>query len=316
MRTRATLLSVCLLFASLVGAGAGLAAQAPTVTTRPATGVTDQAATLVGTVNPQAQATTYFFEYGTSQSYGQRTPDQSAGAGTGNSQVSFGITGLSPSTTYHYRIVAVNASGTVFGGNRAFTTRSLPSGLTISASPNPVVFGNSVAISGALSGASNSGRQVILQANPYPYTQGFLPLGNPQLTGPSGQYSFRLAPLLKARYRVVAGAAPFATSPEIVVGVRVLTTMHVSDSTPRRGSRVRFYGSAKPLAGSIVSIQKKASNGRYVSVARTRLRRVSGTRATYSRRIRVSRSGRYRVWIRATGAYNSGISPSRQIRAH
>src|SRR5262249_10831403 len=54
-----------------VAAVAGLAAQAgvaqavaPTVTTQAATGITIQAATLHGTVNPRNLATTYVFQYG------------------------------------------------------------------------------------------------------------------------------------------------------------------------------------------------------------------------------------------------------------
>jgi hypothetical protein len=82
-------------------------------------------ATVSGTVNPVGQATTYHFEYGTSANYGSQapaSPDPSAGQGTTGQTVSTPLIGLSPSTVYHYRIEATNASGTSYGADQTFTT--------------------------------------------------------------------------------------------------------------------------------------------------------------------------------------------------
>ena len=49
----------------------------PTVTPEAATAVTDTGATLKGSVNPNGESTTYWFEYGTSTSYGQETTHDS-----------------------------------------------------------------------------------------------------------------------------------------------------------------------------------------------------------------------------------------------
>jgi hypothetical protein len=97
---------------------------APAVTTSAASGVTGTAATLNGTVNPEGAATTYQFQYGTSTSYGSVTPASPASAGSGRSAVgeSAGLSGLSASTTYDYRLVATNATGTTNGSNQTFTT--------------------------------------------------------------------------------------------------------------------------------------------------------------------------------------------------
>lgn len=97
---------------------------APAVTTGAASGVTDTAATLNGTVNPEGAATTYQFQYGTSTSYGSVAPASPASAGSGSSAVSesASLSGLSASTTYDYRLVATNATGTTDGGNQTFTT--------------------------------------------------------------------------------------------------------------------------------------------------------------------------------------------------
>lgn len=97
---------------------------APAVTTSAASGVTATTATLNGTVNPEGAATTYQFQYGTSTSYGSVAPASPASAGSGSSVVSesASLTGLSASTTYDYRLVATNATGTTDGGNQTFTT--------------------------------------------------------------------------------------------------------------------------------------------------------------------------------------------------
>jgi outer membrane protein assembly factor BamB len=97
-----------------------------------ASGVTQSSANLSGTLNPNGQATTYHFEYGTTASYGSQTPDQSAGAGTTDQQVSANLPSLSPNTTYHFRLDATNAGGTTQGQDRTFTTNSPGSALTSS----------------------------------------------------------------------------------------------------------------------------------------------------------------------------------------
>jgi streptogramin lyase len=97
----------------------------PTVVTGSSSAVGTISATVAGSVNPNGQATTYHFEYGTSTSYGSQAPpppDPSAGSGTTNQQVSANLTGLSPRTTYHYRLVAINGSGTQHGADQTFVT--------------------------------------------------------------------------------------------------------------------------------------------------------------------------------------------------
>jgi hypothetical protein len=97
---------------------------APGVTTGTATGITSISATIKGTVNPKGSDTTYYFEYGTdAATYGTTTPPGSAGAGSTAVSVSADLTGLTGSTTYHYRLVATNASGsTTYGLDRTFIT--------------------------------------------------------------------------------------------------------------------------------------------------------------------------------------------------
>jgi hypothetical protein len=93
----------------------------PVVTTNPATLIASFSATLNGSLNPHGLTTTVQFQYGTTTSYGSTTPMQTQ---TGNTyrNIAGNISGLSPNTVYHFRIVATNSVGTRFGGDRTFTT--------------------------------------------------------------------------------------------------------------------------------------------------------------------------------------------------
>jgi len=84
--------------------------------------VTSSTATLNATVNPNGYATTYYFEYGTTTSYGTTTTSTSAGSGTSAVSATANLTGLSPGTTYDFKIVATNANGTTYGPNGTFAT--------------------------------------------------------------------------------------------------------------------------------------------------------------------------------------------------
>ena len=106
--------------------GSGPIPQPPAVTTGDASDVTKSGAAVSGTVNPNGQNTTYHFEYGTTTEYGQSTGSSDAGSGSAAVPVTVSLTGLDPGTTYHYRLVAANASGATPGGDRTFTTNGSP----------------------------------------------------------------------------------------------------------------------------------------------------------------------------------------------
>jgi hypothetical protein len=108
---------------------ANVSAGKPSAVTQGANGVTINTATLNGTVDPNGDATTYSFQYGTTTAYGSTTPSSSAGSGNSGRAVSVSISGLMPGTIYHYRIVATNAEGTTVGADQTFTTVALVKGL-------------------------------------------------------------------------------------------------------------------------------------------------------------------------------------------
>ena len=94
----------------------------PTVTTGIPTAFTASGATLNGTANPNGFATTAWFEYGPTTSYGSSTPNWAIAAGTQVTAIGAGaVTGLTCGTIYHFRAVAVNAIGRTNGIDRIFS---------------------------------------------------------------------------------------------------------------------------------------------------------------------------------------------------
>ena len=104
------------------------AATLPDTTTGAASGVASSTATVLGTVNPQGLSASYQFEYGTDSSYGSLAPATPAVAGSDNSDHAevVGLTGLSPATTYHFRITASNLNGSTQGADQTFRTTGPP----------------------------------------------------------------------------------------------------------------------------------------------------------------------------------------------
>jgi hypothetical protein len=77
-------------------------------------------------VNPGGIQTTYRFEYGPTSAYGSSTPfpEGSVGEGVEPHAVWASASGLAPGETYHYRVVASNELGTVYGPDQTFATLS------------------------------------------------------------------------------------------------------------------------------------------------------------------------------------------------
>jgi hypothetical protein len=108
------------------------ALHAPDVFTGSAAAVSDSTATLAGTVDPNGSAVTDCeLHAGTTTSYVELVPvacDQAPGSGDLLVDVTAGLAGLAPNTTYHYRFVAENAGGRTYGDDQAFTTPLAPPG--------------------------------------------------------------------------------------------------------------------------------------------------------------------------------------------
>ncbi len=97
---------------------------APAVTPGEASATGETSAVLNGTVNPEGVAVSECsFEYGPTPSYGASAPCSPApGSGSSPVAVSAAVGGLSPATTYHFRLVARSAGGTGVSGDATFAT--------------------------------------------------------------------------------------------------------------------------------------------------------------------------------------------------
>jgi len=91
----------------------------PEVGTLEVTNITEYAVTLNGTVTGFYATVT--IEYGTTTSYGSTvTPDQSRVTGNSITNLSAVISGLTPCTTYHFRVKAENSCGIGYGSDKTF----------------------------------------------------------------------------------------------------------------------------------------------------------------------------------------------------
>jgi hypothetical protein len=297
----------------LLPAGA-LAAGKPAASTGGVTNLTFQSARLTGTVNPSGVATTIYFQYGPTTKYGVQTAPTPVGAGTAGKKVVADIAGLAAKKGYHYRLVAENASGVVSGADRTFTTKPQPLGLSLAATPNPVPLGQNTTLSGTLTGTNSAGRAVVLQANPFPYTAGFKPVANPQLTTAQGAFSFPVFALpINTQYRVVVQGTN-VVSPIVNAGVAVLVSTHWHTTHRTAHTRtVEFSGSVHPAGeGAQVAIQK-ARGGTWVTVNGTITRHATATYSSYSKHIKIRRGGTYRV---LAGTVNGNFVPAAGRSVH
>jgi hypothetical protein len=189
------------LLASTVAAPAvALAASSPAVVTGAPTSIGPTSAKLNGTVNPNGATTAYNFAYGPTNALGSVTPTHSAGHGTKPIPVAITVAGLTPGTTYYYRLDASNHSGSANGAIRSFKTTGNPP-------PQPATGGpsNVSANTATVSGVINPENQATTWYFVY---------------GTSTSYGLQTVPL-----QIAAGAAP-VTVTYTIPGLEPGTTFH------------------------------------------------------------------------------------------
>jgi hypothetical protein len=104
-----------------------LPAPLPTISGQAASNIDSTGATLEADINPNRWATVYTFEYGPSSEYGKSTEISSV---IGEDQffhpVQEEISNLAPGSVYHFRVVAINFTGTAYGPDQTFATPAAP----------------------------------------------------------------------------------------------------------------------------------------------------------------------------------------------
>ena len=316
------MLRICrVLFVGAVAAIASLAllaapalAATPDATTGANGSVTYQSAVLFGTINPHGASTEVYFQYGTTNKYGlQSTPVEEPAGGKGIA-ISIAVSGLAAGTIYHYRIVASNATGTALGADKTVLTAKIPLSLAITAAPNPVEFGSPVTIEGTLSGTGSAGAAVQLQENQYPYTAGFVNVGNAELTLANGSFVFNeLGVAVNTQYRVVSGNI---ASIDVPVSVGLSITLHTQATGTHQRPTVRFSGTIAPAEQSariaferLVGTSWKVVGGTVAQVA------IKNGVVSFAKTLRIFHGGFFRALVLPVeGAHVSGYSPTAVVR--
>jgi len=188
--------------------------------------------------------------------------------------------------------------------------------LTIGSSASAVTFGRTVTLSGTAKNTA-AGTAVEAQANPFPYS-GFKSTGKTGVVDPNGNYSIPgVVVSMNTQFRVSAKTSPPSESPAVFVRVRLRVSFKVSDSTPKRGALVRFSGRVAPAHdGKPVLIQKKTASG-YKTVARTTMVDNGSATSKYSKRVKIRRSGTYRVIAESVDQdHQNGTSRARILKVH
>jgi hypothetical protein len=239
------------------------AAAAPAATTGAAEGLTTGSAVVTGTVNPGGEATTYAIEYGTSSAYGLTTAAVDAGTGTEAVPVRVTLTGLTASTTYHYRVVAVNGTETARGEDRTLRTAARPAPPTLN-TPSA----REITSVGATLAATVNPRGLATTARfEYGTTTGYgsvtpdVAVGAGGAAVPVTAALAGLAPGVRYNYRLVAtsaaGVARSAnrtfTTPRAPTGV-VITP---STTRPTWGSGLSITGTVSGAASTPVALEKQ-----------------------------------------------------------
>jgi hypothetical protein len=183
-----------------------------------------------------------------------------------------------------------------------------PGATTLKASAQQLTFSQPVALSGKVKGAKQA-TGVTLERRAANATA-FVPAGT-ATTDANGDFSFADRPAKSSVYRVTSGTA---ASREVAVAVAPLVGLKVGDSTPRRGRRVRLKGTVRPQHdGARVAIQRKAADGSWSTVRTVTLRDAGSRYSSYSKRIKIRRSGTFRTVIAAHADHAAGVSRERAL---
>ncbi len=271
----------------------------PSSVTGPAQSVGPDSALVTGSLDTRGRTTTWWFDYGTSSSYGKSTSPKSAGTSAGAPAVGSTLTGLASATTYHYRLVAKSDAGSTAGADATFTT----AGVTLTALARAVVFGGRITLSGVVP-THQAGEQVVIFAQPY--GGGSFHSESTILTGSNGGWAYIAKPRITTAYE-----ASWRGGMSAPVSIGVHPSVTLRQTTDRRFlARVAGLHS---FARRLIQVQRRA-NGRWLTIRRVRL----GARSRVSFRVSLPR-GRSTVRIafsvnQAGGGFLGGTSGAITVR--
>jgi hypothetical protein len=290
----------------------------PAVTSTAARDVNSRGARLITTADPNGQATSVHFEYGTKTSYGTSTGTMSAGSGDSRVPLSITVGGLKPNTRYHFRAVATNAAGTARSVDRSFLTPREPTGVSISLSPSRVVWSGTVTVLGKVAGTAVGGTRIALERQDFPFSASFTQFGATRTANADGSYRFEVPNVFVSTHlRVVTQTAKVISS-----AIRTASSSLKVGATPHAlgPRRSRIQGTIWPLVpAGRVSLQKRSPHGHWAIVRRKAAKPLDANRSRYTFTVKRAkrRAGIYRVVVLARdgGAHVPGRSREVRVRA-
>jgi len=91
-------------------------------------------------------------------------------------------------------------------------------------------------------------------------------------------------------------------------------TLKASDATPLAGKAVRLFGVVKPAQdGRKLHIQRRLRNGKFKTIATTRLHAARGDKSTYSLKLRLAKDAVLRARVPGD---TGGVSGGRKLDVH
>jgi hypothetical protein len=270
----------------------------PGVTDQHATAVTETGAHLSATLSPNGAETTYYFQYGRSSSYGNRTTPTAVPVGNPVA-VAADLTGLRPYTRYHWRLFARNAAGNTAGRDHTFRTGRVATALALVSTRKTVQWGRGVTLGGRVSGFGVNQMTLALEQEQFPFGTGFSEVRTTH-AGSDGGYLFSIDNVWSlTRYRVVTRTLTPLTS--AVAAVRVAPRTTIATRTLSR-KRARVAGTIRPAIIGELSLQRRLATGRWAQV---RHRTITGAKSFAFKVFRARKVNRaYRVVVLpARGAY-------------
>jgi hypothetical protein len=271
----------------------------PGVTSQRATGVTTSGAHLSAMLDPNGAQTTYYFQYGRSTGYGNRSTRLTVPAGSAPIAVAADIAGLRPYTRYHWRLYATNSAGITRGRDHTFRTGRLATSITLFSSRAKVQYGRGVTLGGRVTGAGANGMTLRLEQQAFPFGTGFNAVKTTKVSGDGG-YLFSVDSVWAlTRYRVVTETQTPLTSAVTAVKSAPRTTI-AAKLLGRK--RARISGRIRPAISGELSLQRRRASGRWAQVKHRALAAAKRYSFKVLRARKVTRAYRV-VVLPARGAY-------------
>ena len=145
-----------------------------------------------------------------------------------------------------------------------------------------------------------------LEADAFPYTAGFVAVGNAELTHADGSFIFNvLSVALDTQYRVVTGTT---VSPAVAVSVQLGVSLSAHAQGSRHHRVARFSGTSRPPSRR----RGSRSSGSSAPAGRSSAGRSPGRRHQRQRRVqdrlRICRAGFFRALVLPVEGAHAGYS--------